>query len=219
MIFLSEKFFSIQGEGLNVGTPALFIRTAYCNLRCPWCDTKYSWTSGRPIEVNDLAREIVSSGVSLVVITGGEPLIYSYEIARLLRTLKSSGYGGVVQIETNGSIEPKPLKGFDNYVLTASPKVTCKYKVYFIETLRKLIRQYRVLELKLVVTKDDISCLKSFLRELGDFEVPIILQPLHRSNSSYVDETRELIGVVLSDKELKGRVRVIPQLHKLIGVK
>ena len=219
MIFLKEKFISIQGEGLNIGRPALFIRTAYCNLRCPWCDTKYSWTSGKPIGIDELAREISSSGVSLVVITGGEPLIYSYEIAQLLMILRDEGYEGTIQIETNGSIEPKPLKNLDNYVLTLSPKVTCNYKVYFIDTLRRLLNQYRVLELKLVVTKNDIRCLKSFLWELGTIEVPVILQPLHRTNKNYADETRELVEFILSDKELRGRVRVIPQLHKLIGVK
>ena len=40
---ISEIFESIQGEGNNAGKPAVFLRTAECNLKCIWCDTKYTW--------------------------------------------------------------------------------------------------------------------------------------------------------------------------------
>ena len=36
-----EIFESLQGEGLNTGMPAIFIRFGKCNLACPWCDTDY----------------------------------------------------------------------------------------------------------------------------------------------------------------------------------
>jgi len=38
-----EIFLSIQGEGVNSGVIAVFLRLAFCNLRGSWCDTKYSW--------------------------------------------------------------------------------------------------------------------------------------------------------------------------------
>ena len=40
---INEIFKSIQGEGPNFGKPAIFLRTAQCNLKCTWCDTKYTW--------------------------------------------------------------------------------------------------------------------------------------------------------------------------------
>ena len=40
---ISEIFTSIQGEGTNAGKPSIFLRTAECNLKCTWCDTKYTW--------------------------------------------------------------------------------------------------------------------------------------------------------------------------------
>ena len=40
---ISEIFESIQGEGINAGKQAIFLRTAECNLKCIWCDTKYTW--------------------------------------------------------------------------------------------------------------------------------------------------------------------------------
>ena len=38
-----EIFESIQGEGVNLGNPCIFLRLAGCNLKCAWCDTKYTW--------------------------------------------------------------------------------------------------------------------------------------------------------------------------------
>ena len=40
---VSEIFASIQGEGPSAGAAAVFLRLAGCNLRCHWCDTKYTW--------------------------------------------------------------------------------------------------------------------------------------------------------------------------------
>ncbi|MCA9642692.1 MAG: 7-carboxy-7-deazaguanine synthase QueE, partial [Myxococcales bacterium] len=40
---ISEVFASIQGEGASTGAPCVFLRLALCNLRCSWCDTKYTW--------------------------------------------------------------------------------------------------------------------------------------------------------------------------------
>ena len=33
----------MQGEGVNAGTPSVFLRTYFCNLTCTWCDSKYTW--------------------------------------------------------------------------------------------------------------------------------------------------------------------------------
>jgi 7-carboxy-7-deazaguanine synthase len=42
-LLVSEIFSSIQGEGINLGTPSVFLRLAACNLHCWYCDTKYTW--------------------------------------------------------------------------------------------------------------------------------------------------------------------------------
>ena len=51
---INEIFYSLQGEGYFTGTPAVFVRFAGCNLRCPFCDTDHEpFTEMTPEEVVD----------------------------------------------------------------------------------------------------------------------------------------------------------------------
>ena len=93
-------FYSIQGEGITVGQPAFFIRTAYCNLNCHFCDSKYSWGNGKEFSIEDIAGQ--SLPYSHIVITGGEPLLQREDLYRLLHALE----GKYIEIETNGTIKP-----------------------------------------------------------------------------------------------------------------
>ena len=96
-----EIFTSIQGEGEVIGIPSNFIRLATCNLRCVWCDTKYSWEAG--IEMSE--EEIISKirkDIKVTTITGGEPLLQN--LLFLVRELKKLGHKVIV--ETNGTIKP-----------------------------------------------------------------------------------------------------------------
>ena len=108
---ISEIFESIQGEGNNAGKPAVFLRTAECNLKCVWCDTKYTWdwkNYDYSKEVNEMSIKEVRQSLEQfrirhLVITGGEPLMQQDDLAELLTFLKPKFY---VEVETNGTILP-----------------------------------------------------------------------------------------------------------------
>jgi 7-carboxy-7-deazaguanine synthase len=100
---LCEVFVSLQGEGVDIGLPTVFIRLAKCNLTCNWCDTKYSWEGGEDRDVGKIAEEAVAYRVPRVTITGGEPLMQAEEVSRLCAQLEARGLS--VIIETNGSID------------------------------------------------------------------------------------------------------------------
>ena len=99
---VSETFVSIQGESTFAGRPCFFIRLTGCNLRCSYCDTTYAFTGGKPQTIPQLADEFRVSGLTLVEVTGGEPLLQSGTPA-LLKALQAARPGAVVLVETNGS--------------------------------------------------------------------------------------------------------------------
>lgn len=95
-----EIFDSIDGEGNRAGQLATFIRLAGCNLRCPYCDTKYSWgDSGEEMSVEQILSRVEYRNVT---VTGGEPLIHE-DIHKLLASLVKSRHN--VNVETNGSVD------------------------------------------------------------------------------------------------------------------
>lgn len=102
-----EQFVSLQGEGIWLGVPSVFIRFAGCNLACPWCDTPYA--SREPLEFRDVPlTELVAYAtadpkVRQVVLTGGEPLLQPL-LPELTRQLKAQGL--TITIETNGTLPP-----------------------------------------------------------------------------------------------------------------
>jgi len=99
---VSEIFYSIEGEGIEIGRPEIFIRLAGCNLRCTWCDTKYALENGKEMSVKEIVKEVQKYPCKGVSITGGEPLLQKEELLELIRQLKSLGYW--IQINTNGTI-------------------------------------------------------------------------------------------------------------------
>ena len=102
---ISEIFHSIQGEGLLLGVPSVFVRTSGCNLRCRWCDTPYaSWNSeGDEMSVAAILERVKAYDCSHVVLTGGEPLVASgiHELAAGLRA-----EGMHITIETAATVAP-----------------------------------------------------------------------------------------------------------------
>ena len=98
---ISEIFTSIQGESTYSGLPCTFIRVAGCNLRCRYCDTAYALEEGEELALDKILNKVREAGISLVELTGGEPLLQE-ECYLLIKSLLEEGYN--VLLETNGSV-------------------------------------------------------------------------------------------------------------------
>ena len=111
-----EIFHSVQGEGAWMGVNAFFIRLAGCDVHCPWCDQKESWTT-KPYaqqSVRRLGSLAKQANPAIVIITGGEPLMH--DLQPLTQELRELGLR--IHLETSGAY---PFSGQFDWV-TFSPK-------------------------------------------------------------------------------------------------
>lgn len=126
---VNEIFYSLQGEGVFTGTPAIFIRLSGCNAHCPFCDTDHQ--DGKQMTEQEILQAISHYPARHIVITGGEPTMQL--TAQLTQMLHEAGY--FIQIETNGSL-PLP-DGCDIDWITCSPK-DLSLKIQRIDELKVL---------------------------------------------------------------------------------
>lgn len=159
-----EKFISINGEGLRSGELAVFIRFANCNLRCSYCDTKYSFINPIYTEesIDELVEYVKSTGVKNVTLTGGEPLIQN-EIKELM--IELSNIGNRIEIETNGSINIAPYLNIPNVTFTLDYKLKGSgMEKYMDLTNYDLLRKNDVI--KFVVSDyDDLEKTKEIIKK------------------------------------------------------
>lgn len=101
MLKINEIYKSIQGESSHTGLPCVFVRLTGCNLRCSWCDTEYAFYDGKEMTLKEVVAAVDRCGISLVELTGGEPLMQK-EVHPLMQTLLEKGY--TVMLETGGSL-------------------------------------------------------------------------------------------------------------------
>lgn len=203
-MFIAEIFSSLQGEGLLTGTPSVFVRASGCNLRCWFCDTPYtSWQpegedwsveavveeverlASRPLlsEAASNGRSILPSGPARqagptrhVVITGGEPMLYS-EMTPLCRRLKEMGFH--ITIETAGtlflpvacdliSISPKLASSTPTIELAGKWAARHEQTRHRPEVIEQLIDAYEY-QLKFVVDSPaDLDEVNEWLREFPE---------------------------------------------------
>lgn len=105
---VNEIFYSIEGEGIRAGYPCVFIRLYGCNLKCLYCDTRYSCEEEqyREMTVKEIVQVVQEYGCARVTITGGEPTLQS-EFADLVKALARRNFR--VNVETNGTISASDI--------------------------------------------------------------------------------------------------------------
>lgn len=208
MYAVKEIFYTLQGEGIQAGRPAVFCRFSGCNLwsgreqdrataSCTFCDTDFVGTDGERggrYDAEELAEIVAklwpveSTPNRLVVFTGGEPLLQLDEA--LLTALRAREFQCAV--ETNGTIDA-PL-GLD--WVTVSPKG------------RSPLRLHRANELKLVYPQLD-NRPEDFLAFLADH---FLLQPLDNEHRA------QNMALAIEYCKNNPRWRLSLQTHKWMGI-
>lgn len=120
-LLVSEKFVSLQGEGISTGAPAAFLRLGNCNLACSFCDTPYTWDASRfdlreelrPEYVSAVAEWVLGSAPGRLIVTGGEPLLQQKALEALFsevdeRCARAGKAQHFLEVETNGTVRPLP---------------------------------------------------------------------------------------------------------------
>jgi len=204
---ISEIFYSIEGEGIEIGRPEVFIRLSGCNLRCRWCDTKYALKNGKEMSVEEIFQAISKSPCKNVSITGGEPLLQRKELLGLVIRLKELGYW--IQINTNGTI-------FDEEIFKLVDLITmdCKCPSSEMKSNFEVLKETDKLfgpktQFKFVISdKEDYKYAKRVIDFLA-LRSKIIFQPEWKNRKF----ARELIDLV---KKNASSVKVILQQQKII---
>lgn len=200
-----EIFKSIEGEGVRAGFPAIFIRLEGCNLRCSYCDTKYSYedASFEELSVEEVVQCVEKLDCYRVTLTGGEPLIHD-DIMELVSRLVESGHE--VNIETNGSIDVYPYTYIKNVIITMDYKcpVSGMQDKMLLSNL-KFLRPTDVLKF-VVGSKEDLDICFSIK---DNTEAQIFISPVFGKI-----EPKEIVEYMLRHNMWNCRIQL--QLHKFI---
>lgn len=157
-----EEFYSLQGEGINTGKPAYFLRIGGCEMGCFFCDVKESWDASKHslTQVKDVVKRISDNPAKAVVITGGEPLLYNLDY--LCAELHKQNIS--LFLETSGS---EPLSGTWDWICV-SPKKNHPPKPEIMQIAS---------ELKIVIFNDEDFGWAEQNAKLVSHETALLLQP------------------------------------------
>ena len=222
---ISEIFPSLQGEGLYVGVPQLFVRFYGCNLSCAFCDTKLGsykvFTIGSLMDKISDEREPYHS----ISLTGGEPLVQADFIKDFLSKYKKF-YNKPIYLETNGTLYQEISKVIDYIDIVAMdfklPSSTKKASLWGEHGKFLKIAKNKKTFIKAVITsktiKRDILQMLEIVKGI-EKDIPIVLQPVTHSVDSEKPSIECLEDFRNILRQSKAHAEIIPQVHKLIGVK
>lgn len=202
-MIVNEIFKSLQGEGIEMGVPTVFVRLTGCPLRCRWCDQQDAWVTGKSMKLEDIITEVDSYKCPYVCVTGGEPLAQD-ESTKLISRLLEAGY--MVSVETGGSESIEVLPCSDDLMISLdikcpSSEMADRMDFSNIEVLSPSD------QLKFVIAdNDDYAYAKSVIAKYGP-QCSIVMQPAGGKDLEWIADK------VLQDNL---RVRVLPQLHRII---
>jgi len=225
-----EIFSSIQGEGVFLGARQIFVRFKECNLKCAYCDEPRDGKSTEytPIELLSEVKyiELAKGPHHSVSITGGEPLVYSEFLKPFLKLLKKAGMK--TYLETNGTLPRELDKVIDLVDIVAMdfklPSSTGE-KSFWDEHLEFLrIASWKKAFVKAVVTenttKADIIRAVDLVKKIKG-NIPFVIQPVSpvKKEDKPLGNDALMKFVDIGLKHAVDNIRVIPQMHKEMGIK
>jgi 7-carboxy-7-deazaguanine synthase len=205
-LLVSEIFGpTFQGEGPSAGQRAVFLRLSRCNLSCSWCDTPYTWDTGRydltaetvRMSRSQVLRELLAVKVPLVVLTGGEPLLQQDRLTWLVDMCRS--HRRRVEIETNATVRPSRGLLGAAHAFNVSPKLANS----------GLPRERRILDEPLAAfARSRKAVFKFVVESLGDLDeiskleaqfglAPIWVMPQARTPDQVLMVMRQVVDEVL----------------------
>jgi 7-carboxy-7-deazaguanine synthase len=213
-------FFTIQGEGLSFGKPAIFLRLHLCNLRCSWCDTPYTWnrqderfwSEPERWSLEKTIEEISKFPCKRLVITGGEPTLQRNALDKLIDMLDEDWK---IEIETNGTLEPTETMIKRNVQINCSPKIEnsgnpkeLRYRTNVLKKINGITNSI----FKFVVNKpEDLEEIEKIIKECEIDEEKIVLMPEGITQEDIAEHGR-LISELCKEKGW----RLIPRLHIML---
>lgn len=229
---ISEIFSSLQGEGPYLGVKQVFVRFGRCNMHCAYCD-EVSKMQEENFEIYSLdallgsIQELESKkgphhSISL---TGGEPLFYTPFLKNWMPKLKELGHR--TYLETNGTL-PKQLSELirwcDIIAMDLKPASSTADRDFFQEHHEFLkVAIEKEVFVKIVITPktlaEDVESCVRLIRETNP-KIPFVFQPLSDPlgiNSQALELIEKKFFSIA--KEKLADVRVIPQMHKIWGVR
>lgn len=193
---LMEHFYTIQGEGFHQGKAAYFIRLGGCDVGCTWCDVKDSWDAAAhpKVAVDTMVKMVQEHPAPLVVITGGEPLMY--DLTYLTEQMQNNNIR--THIETSGA---HPLTGNWDWICL-SPK---KFKFPLPEVIKKAH------ELKIIVyNKHDFKWAESYAEQVSP-DCMLYLQPEW-------SKEKEMLPLMIDYVKAHPKWRISLQVHKYMDI-
>jgi 7-carboxy-7-deazaguanine synthase len=203
-LLLHEIYASIQGESSHMGKPCVFIRAAGCHLRCSYCDTEHAFFQGTEMTIDDIIKKVMSFDISLVELTGGEPLLQPPSLILLDRLVDLDF---VVLLETSGALPIAKINKAVKVILDIKTPASseCDRNVY-----SNLDILWPGCEVKFVISSlNDYSFAKSICEKFDLYRRTAVL---------FSPVVQRLDPKVLVDWLLKDRldVRFQMQLHRVL---
>jgi 7-cyano-7-deazaguanine synthase len=219
---IAEIFTSVQGEGLYLGKKQLFVRFFGCNLNCAFCDTKlFHFREHTP---RSLLEEISKSADNFhsISYTGGEPLQQVDFLKEVLSLSKKNRWKNY--LETNGTLPEALEKVIDLVDIVAMdlklPSSTLAGSFWPAHRDFLKIACQKEVFLKAVITqateKDDLKAALDLIRKVDRSKI-MVLQPNSFDDYALLEEKLQAFQNFSQQKGV--RTFIIPQMHKLAGVK